>query len=167
MGIAILYLSTGMSWLSVSGGGTSSQSSPLDLSSVAQTHWGLSGGTPTNDSLSGMVYQIFLSAFATSGFLLMGGLLFPVVMVLSIISLFRWKLMALAGLLGVLSVSSWTVGLWLVGPSAVAQLNEWYGSTTSWSFGPGFGTFVTLIGGLVLVLGYALSRMDKLEWPID
>jgi len=61
----------------------------------------------------------------------------------------------------------WIAGVWLAEPGAVAQLDTWYGSSVPWYFGPGIGTYMTMAGSLVLILGYKLSRMDKLDWPID
>jgi hypothetical protein len=95
---------------------------------------------------------------------------FPVGFALAVISLFRWKLMVVAGALSLLSGISWIGGLRFAQSEVAHGLSKWYGyqggsvSSAVWAQA---GPYIAVFGGVVLLAGYALSRLDKLEWPID
>ncbi|MDA4119626.1 MAG: hypothetical protein OK436_03465 [Thaumarchaeota archaeon] len=84
--------------------------------------------------------------------------------------MFKWKLMLVAGALSLLSGTFWIIGLNLVQSQVVQGLNSWYGylgrnvSSAIWAQA---GPYIAIVGGVTLLSGYALSRMDILEWPND
>ena len=95
---------------------------------------------------------------------------FPVGFVLAFVSLFKWRLMVVAGALSVLSGVSWIGGVNIVQSQVVRGLDTWYGyggkgvSSAVWAQ---VGPYIALIAGAVLLAGYALSEMEMLESPID
>ncbi len=95
---------------------------------------------------------------------------FPIGFILAAVSLFKWKLMVVAGALSLLSGVFWIVGLKLVQSQVVQGLNSWHGyvgrnvSSAVWAQ---VGPYIAIVGGVTLLTGYALSRMEILEMPID
>ncbi len=95
---------------------------------------------------------------------------FPIGFVLAAVSLFKWKLMVVAGALSLLSGVFWIVGLNLAQSQVVRGLNSWQGyvgrnvSSAVWAQP---GPYVAIVGGMILLAGYALSRIEILEMPID
>jgi hypothetical protein len=95
---------------------------------------------------------------------------FPVGYVLAVVSLFRWKLMVVAGAVSLLSGISWIGGLKILQSQMVNGLSTWYGyqgRSVSSAVRAQAGPYITVFGGVILLAGYALNRMDVLEWPID
>jgi hypothetical protein len=104
------------------------------------------------------------------GALLLAFVAFPVGFVLAFVSLFKWRLMVVAGALSFLSGVSWIEGVNFVQSQVVRGLDTWYGyggkgvSSAVWAQA---GPYIALIAGAVLLAGYALSEMEMLESPID
>jgi hypothetical protein len=94
----------------------------------------------------------------------------PIGLVLAVVSLFRWKLMVVAGTLSLLSGILWIVGIFIVQAQVVHGLDTWFGyggRTTSSEVWAQAGPYIAVVGGVILLAGYALSRMEILESPID
>jgi hypothetical protein len=104
------------------------------------------------------------------GALLFAMISLPVGFLLAVVSLFNWKLMVWGGGMSILSGMFWLEGLNIVQPQVVRGLNAWYGyhggtiTSTVWAQA---GPYVAVVGGVILLAGYALSKMEKLEYPID
>ncbi len=166
----ILFLAFGSEWLAFGSGGVQSGYSVLGISSTLGSIYGPCNCPPSNSSVDGWFWHVMAPLLVAPGALSLAMVAFPTGFVLAAVSLFRWKLMVVAGALSLLSGIFWIVGINIVQSQVVHGLNTWYGyagRSVSSAVWPQAGPYIAIVGGVMLLAGYALSRMDILEWPID
>ncbi len=169
VGFAFVYLSIGAGWLHVTSGITAHSYNVLDLAGSVGPYVS-SGYLPSNSSIDGEIWVLLAPALVSQSPLVVAEWAFPVSLVLSVAAFFRWKLMLFAGISGVLSGSSWVWGIGLIRGGVVSQLNSWYGyggRVVSSSIDPQIGAYIAVVGGIVFIVGYFLSRAEKLGTPLD
>jgi hypothetical protein len=171
IGVALFYFSIGAGWLGVATGQSVSSYNGLAVTGRVSPYF-TTGLVPSNSSEDGQLWIVLLPLFASSVPILLVGPFFLIAAVVSVISFFRWKLMLVAGILGILSGSLWIWGIDLISQTANSQIEKLCqincnAVSSSISVYPQVGTYVAVFGGLVLVLGFVLSRFEKLDYPID
>jgi hypothetical protein len=142
----------------------------FDLATSIGSAYGPCSCPPTAETAQGEFLLLFIPKLVSPGPLMATMLLYPLSFALAGFSLFRWKWMWVAGILSVLSGLLWFLGVDLSQASIVEGLAAWSHSGTGgggYSAWVQLGAYFALAGGVILLLGYALSRMDKLEWPQD
>jgi hypothetical protein len=143
---------------------------PDGIGNAIGSVYGACNCPPSNTFIDGEFWQLMIPLLVAPGALSFGMVAFPIGFVLAAASLFRWKLMVVAGALSLLSGVVWILGIFLVQPEVVHGLDTWYGyaggSVTSSVWAP-IGPYMAVVGGTILLLGYALSRREILEYPLD
>ena len=170
MSAFILLLALGSEWLAFSSDSARFGYTTFDIGTTLGEVYGPCACPPSNSSIDGWFWLVMAPLLVAPGLLSFAIVSFPVGFALAIVSLFRWKLMVVSGALSLLSGISWIGGLILAQSEVAHGLSTWYGyrsggvSSAVWAQA---GPYIAVFGGAVLLAGYALSRMDKLEWPID
>ncbi|MGA1975869.1 MAG: hypothetical protein ABSG92_09560 [Conexivisphaerales archaeon] len=161
VGLVIVLLSMGMDWVM-----GPIESTFLSLPSVMTS-------SPSDDStFEGWATNILVPYLSSPGQLLaialsIGGFLAGVVAVI------RWKYMWVAGSLGLVGGSLWTIGIYSIPSKVAAQLCSWPGyaglqvSCGSPALQTGPGPYAMILGGGIMLTGYLLSRKGILEVPAD
>jgi len=168
IGAFIIFLSLGEGWITFSQ--TLGGYNPYSIGTEIGSFYGPCHCPTDNSSAEGEFWLLFVPLAASPGPLSASLLLFPISIAVAVVSFFRWKIMAVAGGLALLSGVLWLVGVSLVHGSVEQGLANWAGhGATSAEFGVWalMGPYQAVVGGAILLLGYLLSRMDKLDWPVD
>lgn len=166
----ILFLAFGSEWLAFDSGGNHSGYTTLEIGSAVGSVYGACDCPPSNSSIEGQFWLVMIPFIVSPGAFSLAAVVFPVGFVMAVISLFRWKLMAIAGLLAFVGGLAWIWGVILDQARIVHGLNTWWGyggrtvSSTVWA---PIGPYLAIVGGAILMLGYLLSRREVLEYPID
>jgi hypothetical protein len=167
IGLVILYLSAGTNWVYFSAAGYGVNY--LDISGNLQTY-ASHGMVFDNTTIDGEIWVALLPQLASSAALVGSVIVFAVSAVLGAVSLFRWKLMSLTGLFAIMSGVLWIWGIDIISPNVNSVLHAWLvytGEPVSSSMYPQIGLYLTALGGFVMLVGYVLSRMEKLDYPLD
>ncbi len=159
----ILFTGLGAGWVSSSSAGgplfsPAGDHTYMDLIQTIGSTYGLCQCPPSADSLDGKFMLALLPDLVAPGPLAASLVLFPAGVVLGVVSIFRWKLMWMAGVIAIASGLLWFAGYFLV----AGQLSQQFPGMSV-----GFGPYQSGVGGAILVVGYVLSKKDKLDWPID
>jgi hypothetical protein len=168
--IFMLFLAFGSGWLAFESGGEQFGYTTLDIGNSLGSIYGPCACPPTNSNIDGWFWHVMGPLLVAPGALLFAIISLPVGFLLAALSLFHWKLTIWAGAMSILSGMSWLEGLNIVQPQVVRGLNAWFGyhggtiSSTVWAQA---GPYIAVAGGVILLAGYALSKMEKLEVPID
>jgi hypothetical protein len=171
LGVAALYFSIGAGWLGVTT--TQSTYSYNAMTITGQVSPYLTTGLfPSNSTEDGQIWDALLPLFVSSVPLLSAGEFFLVSAVLSVISFFRWKLMVVAGVLAIFSGGLWIWGIGTIDESASSRITalcqvQCNAARSSADVYPQVGAYLAIFGGLILVLGFVLSRLERLEYPLD
>ena len=171
LGVAALYFSIGAGWLGV----TTTQSSYSYNAMTITGHvspYLTTGLFPSNSTEEGQIWDVLIPLFVSSVPLLSAGTSFLVAAVLSVVSFFRWKLMVVAGVLAILSGGLWIWGIGMIGESASSKITalcqfQCNAARASAEIYPQLGAYMAILGGIILVLGFVLSRLERLEFPLD
>lgn len=167
VGLAALYLSIGTNWLYFSAAGYGVNYA--DISGNLETY-AAHGMVFDNTTVDGEIWVTFVPQMASSAALVGSVIAFAVSAVVGVGALFRWKLMSLAGLLAIVSSILWIVGVNAVSANVNAVLNAWLvytGESAGSSISSQIGPYLAALGGIVLLVGYVLSKMEKLDYPQD
>jgi hypothetical protein len=170
-GVAALYFSIGAGWLGVTTTQSTYSYNALTITGHVSPYL-TTGLFPSNSSEDGQIWDVLLPLLVSSAPLLSAGVFFLVAVVLSVVSFFRWKLMVVAGALGILSGGLWIWGIGMIGERASSGLTalcqfQCNAARSSAEFYPQVGAYLAIFGGLVLVMGFVLSRLDRLDYPLD
>ncbi|HEV2138854.1 MAG TPA: hypothetical protein VGR53_08425 [Nitrososphaerales archaeon] len=166
----LLLLAFGSEWLAFESDNAHFGYTTFDIANNLGSTYGPCACPLSNSSIDGWFWHLIAPILVAPGVLLLAMIAFPIGFVLSAVSLFRWKLMVVAGALSLLSGLFWIVGLNPVQSQVVRGLNSWHGylgrsaSSAVWAQ---VGPYIAVVGGVILLAGYALSRMEMLEMPID
>ncbi len=167
-GTFLLLLGFGSGWVAFSafpGGYTY-----FDLATWLGSTYGPCNCPPGSDTIEGVFLLVFIPLMASPGPMMAAMVLYPIGFVVAGVSIFRWKMMWLGGFLSILAGILWFIGVYLSQGTIVEKLEAWSGgggSSATYTVWVQLGAYFALAGGLVLLLGYLLSRMDRLDWPID
>ncbi|HLQ06348.1 MAG TPA: hypothetical protein VK126_01170 [Nitrososphaerales archaeon] len=166
----VLLLAFGSEWLAFSSNSARFSYTTFDIGTTLGELYGPCACPPSNPSIDGWFWHVMAPLLVAPGPLYFAIISFPVGFVLAVVSLFRWKLMVVAGALSILSGVFWIVGLNIAQTQVVRGLSTWFGyqgvsvSSAVWAQA---GPYIAVFGGVILLSGYVLSRMDILEWPVD
>jgi hypothetical protein len=166
----ILALSVGSGWIAFASDNVEFGYTTLDIGGALGSIYGPCACPPSNSSIDGWFWHVMTPFLIGPGPLLFAIVTFPIGFLLAVVSLFKWKFMVWAGALSTLSGISWIVGLNIAQTQVVRELNTWFGyggrgvSSAVWAQA---GPYIVVFGGVILLAGYALSKMEKLELPID
>ena len=171
LGVAALYFSIGAGWLGV----TTTQSTYSYNAMTITGHvspYLTTGLFPSNSTEDGQIWDALLPLFVSNVPLLSAGVSFLVADVLSVVSLFRWKLMVVAGVLAILSGGLWIWAIGIIGESAGSKIAalcqlQCNAASSSAEIYTQVGAYLAIFGGLILVLGFVLSRLERLDYPLD
>lgn len=169
IGVALFYFSIGAGWLGVATGQSVFSYNALGVTGRVSPYL-TTGLVPSNSSEDGQVWIILLPLFVSSVPILLAGVFFLVALVLSVVSFFRWRLMLVAGIFGILSGSLWIWGIDLISQTAISQIEKACQincNAVSFSVYPQVGAYLAIFGGSVLILGFVLSKFEKLDYPLD
>ncbi len=142
----------------------------FDIATQIGSTYGPCNCPPAADSVEGEFLLAFLPMVASPGPLMAAMVLYPLGFVLAAVSVFRWKVMWLAGALSVIAGVLWFAGVSSSQAAIVEKLEAWSGAGgggNAYSVWVQLGAYFALAGGGVLLLGFVLSKMDKLDWPIE
>lgn len=166
LGTFIILLGFGSGWIAFSS--SPSGYTYFDIATGLGSSYGPCNCPPTSDTIQGEFLLLLLPIVASPGPLIASMIAYPAAFVLAAYSFFRWKVMWAAGALSVFSGALWFTGVYLDQASIVGGLESWSGSGGgAYSVYVQLGAYFALAGGAVLLLGYVLSKTDKLDWPID
>jgi len=166
----LLFLAFGSGWLAFESDNAQFGYTSFAIATTLGSTYGPCACPPSNTSIDGWFWHVIAPLLVAPGELSFAMIAFPTGFVLAAVSLFKWKLMVVAGALSLLSGIFWIVGLNIVQSQVVSSLNSWHGylgrsvSSAVWAQ---TGPYFSIVGGVILLAGYVLSRMDILEWPID
>jgi len=166
----LLFLALGSGWLAFESSDSQYGYTTFDIGSAMGSVYGPCGCPPSNSSIDGRFWQVMVPLLVAPGALSFAFVAFPTALILAVVSLFRWKLMVVAGALSLLSGILWIVGVFIVQAQVVHGLDTWFGyggrsvSSSVWAQA---GAYIAIVSGVVLLAGYALSRMEILDSPID
>jgi hypothetical protein len=170
-GVAFLYFSIGAGWLGVTTTQSSFSYNALGITGRVGPFL-TTGVVPVNSTEDGQIWNVLLPLFVSSVPSLLAGAVFLAAVVLSVVSFFRWRLMLVAGILGILSGFLWIWGIGMISQSASSGISalcqfQCNAARSSAEIYPQVGAYLAVFGGLILVLGFALSVFEKLEYPLD
>ena len=161
MGLVVIFLSMGMDWVM-----GPLESTFLSLQSVM-------GSSPSdNSTLEGWATNILVPYLSSPGQLLAIALSIGS-FVAGVAAVIRWKYMWVAGSLGLVGGSLWTIGIYSIPSKVAAQLCNWPGyaglqvSCGSPVLQTGPGPYAMILGGAVMLTGYLLSRKGILNVPVE
>lgn len=166
----LLLLAFGSEWLAFESDNAHFGYTTFDIATTLGSTYGPCACPLSNSAIDGWFWHVMAPLLIAPGVLLFAMITFPIGFVLSAVSLFKWKLMVVAGALSLLSGVLWITGLSFVQSQVVYGLNTWHGylgrnvSSAVWAQP---GAYIAIVGGVILLAGYALSRMEMLEMPID
>jgi hypothetical protein len=169
IGVAIFYFSIGAGWLGVVTNQSVFSYNAFEVTGHVSPYL-TTGLVPSNSTEDGQVWTILLPLFVSNVPILLAGAFFLAAAVFSVISFFRWKLMLLAGILGTLSGVLWVWGIGEIVQAAGSQIDKLCQlncRAMSFSIFPQVGAYLAVFGGSVLILGFVLSKFEKLEYPLD
>ena len=170
-GIFIVVLSLGAFWLSIGG----PQGAGYNAFDMAGMVGGYIGGQQVNPpSYTQQDYNAYVQAVLPP--LIVGNWELDVAMIaltagmiLSFASFAKWTLSRVAGILELAGALLWFSGVSAIGQEASARLAEWAGSggSTQVSVNADWGTYIAAAGGVFLLADYFLTRIGKLDAPVD
>jgi hypothetical protein len=167
IGIAILYVSAGANWMYFSSAGYGVNY--LDVIGNAENYV-YHGNVFDNSTIDGETWVAFLPQLTESGVLIGSILMFAASAVLGLVAIFRWRFMPLAGAFAILSGALWVWGIDLVSAKVNSVLNAFLvytGQSADSSLYPQVGPYIAAAGGVVLLVGFFLGRVEKLDHPLD
>ncbi len=168
LGTFLILLGFGSGWIAFSS--FPSGYTYFDIATQIGSTYGPCNCPPAADSVEGEFLLVLLPMVASPGFLMAAMALYPLAFVLAAVSIFRWKTMWLAGALSVTSGVLWFAGVSSNQAAIIENLEAWSGAgggSSAYSVWVQLGVYFALAGGVVLLLGFLLSKMDRLDWPID
>ena len=163
----ILLLAFGSEWFAFSSNGSRFGYTTFGIGTTLGEVYGPCACLPSSSSIDGWFWHVMAPLLAAPGPVSFAIVSFPIAFALAVVSLFRWKLMAVAGALSLPSGVSWIGGFRIAQSELVNGLNSWYnyqGRSVSSAVWAQAGPYIAVFGGVILLAGYALSRVDKLEW---
>jgi len=171
LGVAALYFSIGAGWLGVTTTQSTYSYNAITITGQLSPYL-TTGSPPSNSTEDGQIWDALLPLFVSNIPLLSAGAFFLVADVLSVVSFFRWKLMVVAGFLAILSGGLWILGIGMIGESASSRITalcqiQCNAARSSAEIYPQVGAYLAIFGGLILVLGFVLSRLERLDYPLD
>jgi hypothetical protein len=169
LGIVLLFLAIGMDWLIITFlFSTSNQYlNVFDLAYHVDPYI-IYHTLPPNDTTDGQIWSI-LAPQLTVGWFLVAEWSFPIALVLSVLAMFRWKLALPSGAAAISSGMVWILGIDSIRlnlATGLSHLQSFVGQDGRAVVNPSLGAYVTILGGVVLVVGYVLSVTGKLDTPI-
>jgi hypothetical protein len=169
LGIVLLFLAIGMDWLIITFSFSASNQyvNVFDLAYHINPYI-IYHNLPPNDTTDGQIWSI-LAPQLTVGWFLVAEWSFPIALVLSVLALFRWKLALPSGAAAIASGTVWIFGIdsiRLTLATGLSHLQSFVGQDGRAVVNPSLGAYVTILGGVVLVVGYILSITGKLDTPI-
>ncbi|HZW84713.1 MAG TPA: hypothetical protein VFE91_02270 [Nitrososphaerales archaeon] len=161
LGAAFAYFSIGAVWLAFDSGGQIFSYNWIDVVGNTGSAYGPCHCPVFPDPAETSFWDAVLPSLIVPGPLSYSLLVSPVALLLSAASLFRWRLMAYAGLASLTSGVIWLVGLQF--------LNLGQQASTLYIFPDQIllGPYIEITAGAILLGGYFLSLRDVLEWPKD
>ncbi|HEV2225924.1 MAG TPA: hypothetical protein VGR56_03865 [Nitrososphaerales archaeon] len=166
----LLFLAFGSEWLAFKSDNAQFGYTTFAIANTLGSTYGPCACPPSNSSIDGWFWYLIAPILVAPGALLLAMIAFPIGFILSAVSLFKWKLMVVAGAISLPSGILWIIGLNLVQSQVNQGLNSWHGylgrsvSSAVWAQS---GPYIAVVGGVILLAGYVLSRMEILEMPID
>ena len=170
-GVVFLYFSIGAGWIGVTTTQSTYSYNALTITGHVSPYL-TTGLVPSNSTEDGQIWDVLVPIFASNIPLLAAGGFFLVALVLSVVSFFRWKLMLVAGILAILSGCLWLWEIDSISLDASSKIGNLCqigcnGSRLSSEIYPQPGVYLAIFGGLILVIGFVLSRFEKLDYPLD
>lgn len=156
--------------------------SPPDLASAVGDTYGPCGCPPTSSlpqnasqgepmgATGGVALGAIVPALVSPTFLAAGAWVFPCAFLLAFLSIFRWKLMVVSGLLFLASGALWVAGMAVEASHVNSAIAQWTGQAQGYvppTIGTSFGMYLALLSGVTLTAGYFLAGRDVVERPLD
>lgn len=168
--VFVVFLALGSDWIAFESGGDGSSTGVFGIAESINYAYGPCNCPPATDTIDGQFWLLFLPNVIAPGAPSLSLVAYSAALVLGVASIFRWKLMSVAGLLALASGVLWILGVDIVQNNVAQGLDSWHGyggrAVVSSVWSP-IGPYFAAAGGLVLVVGYFLSRAEKLDYPID
>jgi len=166
-GSFISFLAFSLPWLWLFlGGNLAGVYGPFDFAGALGNQYGpcsCPSSTPTP-------VQVVVPLLVKLTPLAVGGWVFPFAFVFALLSIWRWNIMLVSGALHLVAGVSWVLGTVVEGgylSSTLDRLEGLSNTSTSYSFSLGYGPYAAIFVGLLLTLGYILSKRDVLVRPTD
>lgn len=173
--IFVIILSLGAVWIVVGAAGSQFPAgyNAFDVSSMVGGYiGGQQVNPPSYQQISFFAYTQAVLPPLILGDLALDAAIFaiPAALLLSVVSLGRWRLTLPAGILGVAGGALWTLGIPAIAQQAGSQLAAWHGFNgvvTRISVSSSLGPEIVLFGGALLLVTYFMTVKEKLDPPLN